>query len=102
MFPEEGGALNPSQRAFLLEAAERYLWWQQPEEALACPRRILAQVMNLGVWEDWCRMTALFTPEELAEVLAHAEMGQFSPRSWSFWHCRFSGETPPLPRRIVP
>ena len=93
--------MNPSQKDFLLEAAGRYIWWQTPEEALVRPQRVLARVMDLGVWEDWIRMAELFPPDALADVLDGAEIGQFSARSWSFWHCRLDRELSPMPRRIV-
>ena len=93
--------MNPSQKDFLFEAAGRYIWWQTPEEALVRPQRVLARVMDLGVWEDWIRMAELFPPDALADVLDGAEIGQFSARSWSFWHCRLDRELPSMPRRIV-
>ena len=93
--------MNPSQKDFLLEVAGRYIWWQTSEEALVRPQRVLARVMNLGVWEDWIRMAELFPPDVLADVLDGAEIGQFSARSWSFWHCRLNRELPSMPRRIV-
>ena len=49
---EEKRELNPSQKDFLLEAAGRYIWWQTPEEALVWPQRVLARVMDLGLWEN--------------------------------------------------
>ena len=77
--------MNPSQKDFLLEAAGRYIWWQTPEEALVRPQRVLARVMDLGVWEDWIRMAELFPPDALSDVLDAAEIGQFSARSWNFY-----------------
>ena len=78
---EEKRELNPSQKDFLLEAAGRYIWWQAPEEALVWPQRVLARVMDLGLWEDWIRMAELFPPDALSDVLDAAEIGQFSARS---------------------
>ncbi len=94
--------MNPLQQDFLMEAAGRYVWWQTPEEALVRPQRLLAQIMNLGVWDDWVRLVELFPREALVDVLTRAEIGQFSVRSWSFWHCRLTDEVPPMPRRGVP
>ena len=79
----------------------RYIWWQTPEEALVRPQRVLARVMDLGVWEDWIRMAELFPPDALADILDDAEIGQFSARSWSFWHCRLDRELSFMLRRIV-
>ena len=68
-------SFNAFQRAFLLKSSRRYVWWKQQEEALAHPQRILAQVMNLGIWDDWCSLVELFSAEELREVLDRAEVG---------------------------
>ena len=39
----------------------------------------------------------------LRDALLHAEVGEFSPRSWHYWHYRLGlaslGEVPPLPQR---
>jgi hypothetical protein len=32
--------------------AHKYIWWQTPESAVTSPHRIIAQVMNLGTFED--------------------------------------------------
>ena len=36
----------------LLPLAKKYLWWMPPEEAVTMPNRIVAQVMNLGDYDD--------------------------------------------------
>ena len=95
--------MDETQRAFLLDMAKRYVWWKTPQEAVLYPQRILAQVMNIGVWEDLCRLDRLFSNQELIDVLEQAEAGQFSAQSWHFWHCRLSdGEVPPMPERVLP
>ena len=63
-------------------------------------RRVPAQVMNIGTWDDLCRLVELFSEQELEEVLKGAEPGEFSRRSWSFRHCRLSGDIPPMPERV--
>jgi hypothetical protein len=92
---------NAAQKDFLLRAAERYIWWETTNEALECPRRILAQVMNIGVWEDICDLVKIFPLQELLNVLDNAETGQFNERSWSFWQNRLTGKIPPLPKRTL-
>jgi hypothetical protein len=32
--------------------AKKYIWWETPDEALESPRRVIAQVMNIGTFED--------------------------------------------------
>ena len=67
------------------------------------PQRILAQLMDMGTLEDTRELEKLFSPDELMEVLKEAEAGQFRPRSWSFWHCRITGEeAPAMPVRKLP
>ena len=83
--------------------AVRYIWWKTPEEASRSPRRVMAQVMNLGTYPDVRTLEKTVGAEKLAEVLRLAEPGWFSPRSWHFWHRRLrivrSGPVPALPAR---
>jgi len=83
--------------------AAKYIWWQKPEEAVQRPRRVMAQVMNLGTFADVRALEKAAGPAALAEVLRGAEPGWFTPRSWHFWHHRLglvkSGPVPALPTR---
>ena len=95
-----GIGMSERQRKFLLNAAKRYIWWKNPEEAILYPQRVLAQVMNIGVWDDLCELVELFPEQDLSDVLKNAEIGQFSGRSWSFWNYRLTGEVPDMPERF--
>lgn len=83
--------------------ARKYIWWQPPGEALKRPERVIAQVMDIGDWDDVLALEALVGDDALREALRHAEAGWFSERSWNFWHYRLNmaelGRVPPLPRR---
>ncbi len=83
--------------------AEKYIWWQTPEQAVRRPERVIAQVMELGDYDDVQMLAAQVGDETLRRVLAHAEVGQFSPRSWAYWHYRLGlarpGQVPPMPQR---
>jgi hypothetical protein len=83
--------------------ASKYIWWKTPEEALARPERVIAQVMNIGDYDDVLALEAVVSEADLAQVLAHAQAGQFSARSWTFWHYRLGlsevGQVPALPVR---
>jgi len=83
--------------------AAKYIWWQTPEEAALLPRRVMAQVMDLGTFADVRSLEKAAGPAALAEVIRHAEPGWFSARSWHFWHRRLglatSGVVPALPVR---
>lgn len=94
----------PAARAALRPLALRYVWWSTPDEALARPERVVAQVMNLGDQRDVEAMAAVLGDQALREVLGHAEAGQFTERSWTYWHYRLGlaalEQVPPLPRRV--
>lgn len=87
----------------LKEMARRYIWWMTPEDAIEFPARIVAQVMNIGVFRDASRMADALGDDCLRTVLQHAEAGQFNERSWHYWHYRLGlakvDEVPPLPVR---
>lgn len=94
-----------SHHALLRTMAARYTWWKTPEEALRFPQRIVAQVMNLGTFEDFMAVNRQLGDDCLRQVLATAEAGQLNPRSWHYWHYRLNqvnpGDVPPLPRRHI-
>lgn len=83
--------------------AMRYVWWKTAEEALRYPQRVVAQVMNIGTFEDLQSLDEIVGEEGLARALSQAEAGQFNPRSWHYWHYRLGlsrpGEVPSLPIR---
>lgn len=93
--------MTKEQDAFLNYSAGRYIWWKTVAEAKEYPQMILAQVMNIGVWDDMCELVRLFSESELRNVLVNAEIGQLNERSWHFWHNRLSNEIPPMPQRIL-
>ena len=83
--------------------ASKYVWWKTPEEAVAMPERVIAQVMNIGDYPDVQTLVTQVGDDVLREVLAHAEAGQFNERSWAYWHYRLglasADHVPPLPVR---
>lgn len=70
---------------------------------MAFPHRILAQVMNIGDFDDVRELVDLMGDEVLRGVLKSAEPGEFNLRSWCYWHYRLGladlGGVPPLPQR---
>jgi hypothetical protein len=97
--------LTAEQRTLLSLWASRYIWWKKPAEALQYPERIIAQVMDIGDYDDVQDMLRAFGETVPQHILRHAEAGMFSPRSWAYWHYRLrlaeSGQVPPLPQRKV-
>jgi len=94
------------QHADLLTAlAGKYIWWLSPAEAMEMPARVVAQVMNIGVFEDVRIMAEALGDDCLRSVLQHAEAGQFNDRSWAYWHYRLGlaepDRVPPQPVRRI-
>jgi hypothetical protein len=91
------------ERDILKQMASKYIWWKTPDEALAMPERVMAQVMNIGDYSDVQILANQVGDEVLREVLVHAEIGQFSERSWAYWHYRLGlaavEQVPPMPTR---
>jgi len=83
--------------------ASKYIWWKTPEEAVAMPERVIAQVMNIGDYFDVQKLVSQVGDEVLRDVLMHAEAGQFNERSWAYWHYRLGlsevDQVPALPVR---
>lgn len=93
------------ERATLRLFATKYIWWKAPDEAVTQPERIVAQVMNIGDYDDVRTLFRLADEEYLRAVLETAEVGEFNERSWAYWHYRLGvsepGEVPALPQRRV-
>lgn len=83
--------------------ARKYIWWKTPEEAFAFPARVLAQVMELGDFDDVRALAAQVGDAGLRRVFARAGAGWFSAKSWAYWHYRLgrarAGQVPAQPRR---
>ena len=84
---------------FLANMADKYIWWKTTDEVLGSPQRVLAQIMNIGTWNDTCVLVQLFSSKELKEVLENASAGYFRARSWHFWCYRLIGKVLPMPIR---
>jgi hypothetical protein len=95
--------LTPEASSGLRALAGKYVWWKTPDEAVAMPQRVIAQVMNIGDYEDVQAMANQLGDERLRDALLQAEAGQFNERSWAYWHYRLElvgvDQVPPLPVR---
>jgi len=85
--------------------AAKYIWWKTPEEAMELPERIIAQVMDIGDYDDVHALAELVGDDYLRQVIANSEAGMFSEKSWTYWHYRLGlakpGQVPAMPRRRV-
>lgn len=95
--------MTVADRELLRILAARYIWWKTPDEALAYPERIMAQVMNMGDYGDVQRLIKCVGDDVLRDVVTKAEAGQFNERSWAYWHYRLGlaepEKVPPMPVR---
>lgn len=89
--------------AVLKPFASKYIWWKTPDEAVAMPQRVIAQVMDIGDYADVQSLVQQIGDAALREVLAQAQAGQFNARSWAYWHYRLGlagvDQVPALPVR---
>lgn len=84
----------------LQSLARRYVWWNNTEWALAHADILIANIMNLGSWEDIQALRKEVGDEVLKKVLRHPPPGYFNYRSWDYWHVKFNiTPIPPLPTR---
>ena len=83
--------------------AARYTWRKAPDEAMATPDRVIAQVMEIGDCTDVQRPAHLVGDDTVRRVLIEAEPGVFRARSWAYWRQRLGLATlatlPPQPTR---
>ena len=88
---------------FLIYFARKYVWWKTPEVAVSMPQHVMAQVMELGDYSDVLVLSDRVGDDVLRGVIAQAEAGQFTARSWAYWHYRLGLAVvdcvPPLPVR---
>lgn len=95
--------MNGDRHEALKMLARKYVWWKTPDEAVAMPERVIAQVMNIGDYADVQALAVTVGDAVLRDVLSHAEAGQFNARSWAYWHYRLGLATvdrvPALPVR---
>ncbi|ESQ91738.1 hypothetical protein ABAC460_05200 [Asticcacaulis sp. AC460] len=89
--------------ALITALAAKYIWWKPADEAARTPYRVIAQVMDIGEYNDVQKLIAAIGPEPFCEVLRRAEPGQLNARSWHYWHYRLHmaeiDHVPPLPQR---
>ena len=94
---------NHTSTSSFKQLASKYIWWKTADEAVAMPERVMAQVMNMGDYADVQTLAHQVGDNALRDVIAHAQAGQFSQRSWAYWHYRLGlasvEQVPPLPTR---
>jgi hypothetical protein len=77
----------------IAELAHKYIWWEPIGDSAPTAERVIAQVMDIGGYDDIRRMETTLGFDRLADVMTRAAPGWISPRSWSFWRGRLARET---------
>jgi len=85
----------------LKRIAAELIWWQPAEVSLAQPRRLLAQVMALGTWQEVQTVGGAFGWDAFRDALGNAPAGVLDARSWSYWHAFFGLAEPAKPTRSL-
>jgi hypothetical protein len=84
-----GPAAGGTQSEWLIAALRRkYVWWAPDENERVPAERIVAQAMDIGVYEDILLLEEAFGTAALSRVLKNAQPGWFSKPSWGFWRDR--------------
>ena len=100
-----GFRMTDYEKTLFKTLAAKYLWWMTPDGALSHPGRIIVQVMDIGDFADVIAILDSVGEDRARELLINGEAGQFSPRSWHYWHYRLGlaepGCVPPIPSRRV-
>ena len=86
--------------------ARKYIWWQSTERTLCDRTRLIAQVMDIGTHADAEALRLAVGDDEFKRTLREARAGQFSDRSWHYWHLILGlagpHTVPRLPQRKLP
>ena len=81
--------------------ARALVWWKPPEEVDRL--YLIRRIMEMGTPEMVGYARECFGEAVMRGALTTAEPGNFSERSWNYWHVVFGlRPTPPLPHRNIP
>jgi hypothetical protein len=82
--------------------AQRLVWFEPPEKALADPIRFMAYAFARATHEDMKLLSTYVDEAGMREALDHAPPGIIDPRSWTYWNLRHGRYPPPaMPARRV-
>lgn len=81
------------------EIARRLVWWEQDSKKVPTDY-LLRKIMELGTWEMIVFARKTFGEAAMKEAFMKAQPGDFSPRSWTYWHIMFDIRPErPMPKR---
>ena len=86
----------------LLAIAERVVWFETPQRALADSLRFMAYLMTYGTAEEVVTVLRYLAPEDVREAVETRPPGVFDDRSWAYWNVMVGRyPVPPMPSRTL-
>ena len=80
--------------------ARRLIWFEEPQEALSDPPRLVAYALARATHEEMKILRDIISDDDLREALDKAPPGIIDPRSWAYWNAKLGRyPTPPMPTR---
>lgn len=87
----------------LLEWAKKYIWWENPEEAIKNYNKIILKVLDIGTFEDTQFLLKYTDKNTLAEIIQNSGIGSMRKKSWNYWHIILDicddEDIPPIPSK---
>jgi hypothetical protein len=81
--------MEPDGTATLEALARSYVWWTPPDRVVREDLDyLIAQVMDLGTWEDIARLRSIVGNSRFVEVYTSPHGKRLSARSRAFWSAR--------------
>ncbi len=79
----------------LRKAAQRCVWFEPPETAVADPAKLAAYIFTYGGADDASALREQYGEEDIMIVLDAAPPGIYDARSWAYWNLVVGRYTPP-------
>jgi hypothetical protein len=79
--------------ALLSDLERKYFWWEPIGTEPRSSARIVAQAMNMALFEDVRRLEDELGHDVLLETMLAAQPGWLNERSWEFWRGRLAFAT---------
>ena len=92
--PLSGGIINDDETRTV---AQRVIWFEEPEQALAGRDRFLCYLMTYGRPEDVAIIASRTGWRAFREALDNAPAGIMNARSWHYWNLVLERPSSPAP-----
>ncbi|MEQ1708469.1 MAG: hypothetical protein ABL864_09085 [Terricaulis sp.] len=94
--------ITPPLTEAIREIAQRVIWFEPAEKALADPVRFMAYAMRYATHEDMKTIRAHVSDDDFRAAIDSAPPGIVDPRSWAYWNLLLGRyPAPPMPARAL-